>query len=80
MLELMYASGLRVPELVTLKTVEISLNDGVRAHYRQGLKERLMPFGEVAHGWVERYLRESRAACSAAAPPTRSSSPGAARA
>ncbi|CEJ96113.1 Tyrosine recombinase XerD [Caballeronia glathei] len=62
MLELMYASGLRVTELVTLKTVEISLNDAVVRVMGKGSKERLIPFGEVAHGWVERYLRESRPA------------------
>jgi integrase/recombinase XerD len=62
MLELMYASGLRVTELVTLKTVEISLNDGVLRVMGKGSKERLVPFGQTAHGWIERYLRESRPA------------------
>ncbi|WP_459624681.1 site-specific tyrosine recombinase XerD [Burkholderia sp. 3C] len=62
MLELMYASGLRVSELVTLKTVEVGLNEGVVRVMGKGAKERLVPFGEVAHGWIERYLRESRPA------------------
>ncbi len=62
MLELMYASGLRVTELVTLKTVEISLNDDVVRVFGKGSKERLVPFGEEAHGWIERYLREARPA------------------
>ncbi|WP_325176167.1 site-specific tyrosine recombinase XerD [Burkholderia gladioli] len=62
MLELMYASGLRVSELVTLKTVEVGLNDGVVRVMGKGSKERLVPFGEVAHGWIERYLREARPA------------------
>jgi integrase/recombinase XerD len=62
MLELMYASGLRVTELVTLKTVEISLNDGVLRVMGKGSKERLVPFGQTAHSWIERYLRESRPA------------------
>jgi integrase/recombinase XerD len=62
MLELMYASGLRVTELVTLKTVEVGLNEGVVRVMGKGSKERLVPFGEVAHGWIERYLRESRPA------------------
>ncbi len=62
MLELMYASGLRVSELVTLKTVEVSLNDGVVRVMGKGSKERLVPFGEEARGWIERYLREGRPA------------------
>jgi integrase/recombinase XerD len=60
MLELMYASGLRVTELVTLKTVELGLNEGVVRVMGKGSKERLIPFGETAHDWLERYLRESR--------------------
>src|SRR6185437_11883238 len=62
MLELMYASGLRVTELVTLKTVEVGLNDGVVRVMGKGSKERLIPFGEEAHAWIERYLREARPA------------------
>ena len=62
MIELMYASGLRVSELVTLKTVEVGLNEGVVRVLGKGSKERLIPFGEEAHGWLTRYLRESRPA------------------
>lgn len=62
MLELMYASGLRVSELVTLKTVEVGLNEGVVRVMGKGSKERLVPFGEVAHDWIERYLRDARPA------------------
>ncbi len=62
MLELMYASGLRVSELVNLKTVEIGLNEGVVRAMGKGLKERLVPFGEQAHDWLTRYLTESRGA------------------
>ncbi|SAK72740.1 site-specific tyrosine recombinase XerD [Caballeronia calidae] len=62
MLELMYASGLRVTELVTLKTVELGLNEGVVRVMGKGSKERLIPFGETAHDWLERYLRNSRPA------------------
>ena len=62
MLELMYASGLRVSELVTLKTVEVGLNEGVVRVMGKGSKERLVPFGDEAHGWLERYLRHARAA------------------
>jgi integrase/recombinase XerD len=62
MLELMYASGLRVSELVGLKTVEVGLDEGVVRVMGKGSKERLVPFGEEAHGWISRYLREARPA------------------
>lgn len=62
MLELMYASGLRVSELVELKTVRIGLNEGVVSVLGKGSKERLVPFGAEAHAWIERYLAESRPA------------------
>lgn len=60
MLELMYASGLRVSELVELKSVELSLNDGVLRITGKGSKTRLVPFGEQARLWIERYLKEAR--------------------
>jgi integrase/recombinase XerD len=60
MLELMYASGLRVSELVTLKLVELSMNDGVLRITGKGSKTRLVPFGQVARQWIERYLRDAR--------------------
>lgn len=60
MLELMYASGLRVSELVTLKLVELSLNDGVLRITGKGSKTRLVPFGEQARIWIERYLKQAR--------------------
>jgi integrase/recombinase XerD len=62
MLELMYASGLRVSELVTLKTVHLSLTDGALRVTGKGSKERLVPFGEEARDWLERYLADARAA------------------
>ncbi|CAN7487272.1 site-specific tyrosine recombinase XerD [Acidovorax sp. LjRoot129] len=62
MLELMYASGLRVTELVTLKTFQMGLNEGVLRVMGKGGKERLVPFGEVARMWLERYLEEARGA------------------
>lgn len=62
MLELMYASGLRVSELVALKLVELSLNDGVLRVTGKGGKTRLVPFGEQARHWIERYLKQARAA------------------
>ncbi|RYE77205.1 MAG: site-specific tyrosine recombinase XerD, partial [Oxalobacteraceae bacterium] len=60
MLELMYASGLRVSELVTLKVVELSLNDGVLRITGKGSKTRLVPFGQEARLWLERYLKDAR--------------------
>ena len=61
MLELMYASGLRVSELVTLKSVHLGLGEGALRVTGKGAKERLVPFGEEAHGWLQRYLAEGRA-------------------
>ena len=60
MLELMYASGLRVSELVTLKVFNVSLSENVLRVFGKGNKERLVPFGEVASVWVARYLTEVR--------------------
>jgi len=62
MLELMYASGLRVSELVALKTLELSLNDGVLRITGKGSKTRLVPFGAQARQWIERYVKEARGA------------------
>ncbi|RJX30253.1 MAG: site-specific tyrosine recombinase XerD [Oxalobacter sp.] len=62
MLELMYASGLRVSELVLIKPVEIGMKEGVLRITGKGNKTRLVPFGEVAHSWMERYLKEARGA------------------
>lgn len=62
MLELMYASGLRVTELVTLKTFQLGLNEGVLRVMGKGSKERLVPFGEEARQWLDRYLAEARGA------------------
>jgi integrase/recombinase XerD len=62
MLELLYASGLRVSELVALQTVRVSFSEGTLHVSGKGSKERLVPFGEEARGWIERYVREARAA------------------
>ncbi|MCO5399957.1 site-specific tyrosine recombinase XerD [Ralstonia soli] len=63
MIELMYASGLRVSEIVALKTVEIGLNEGVvRVIGGKGGKDRLVPFGAEAGDWLRRYLRDGRTA------------------
>ena len=61
MLELMYASGLRVSEIVSLKTVALGLNEGViRVVNGKGGKERLVPFGGEAGQWLHRYLADAR--------------------
>ncbi|SFC69267.1 integrase/recombinase XerD [Polaromonas sp. OV174] len=60
MLELIYASGLRVSELVGLKTFHVGLNEGVLRVMGKGNKERLVPFGQVAREWLVRYLAEAR--------------------
>lgn len=60
MLEVIYASGLRISELITLPTFAVSLNDGVVKIMGKGSKERLVPLGQVAVEWIVRYMRESR--------------------
>jgi len=60
MLELMYASGLRVTELVLIKIQEVSMNDHVLRITGKGNKTRLVPFGEIASSWITRYVNESR--------------------
>jgi integrase/recombinase XerD len=62
MLELLYACGLRVSELVTIKTIQVGLAEGCLRVTGKGSKERLVPFGEEAHGWITRYIDEARAA------------------
>lgn len=62
MLELMYASGLRVSELVQLKTWHVALNEQVLRITGKGNKERLVPYGQVAGQWLERYLAHARVA------------------
>jgi integrase/recombinase XerD len=60
MLETLYASGLRVSELVNLKIHEVSFNDSVLRALGKGSKERLVPLGEQAIDWLSRYLSEAR--------------------
>ena len=62
MLELMYASGLRVSELVGLELASVNLNQGVVRITGKGGKERLVPLGEEALSWLQRYLGEARPA------------------
>ena len=56
MLEALYATGLRVSELVALKTFEVNLQAGVVRVLGKGAKERLVPLGEEAVDWISRYL------------------------
>ncbi len=62
MLELMYASGLRISELVNLITAAVNLRQGVVRVTGKGGKERLVPVGDEALGWVELYKAEKRQA------------------
>jgi integrase/recombinase XerD len=62
MLETLYATGLRVSELCNLKLVEVSLDMGVVRVFGKGAKERLVPLGEEAAGWLQRHMRGGRAA------------------
>ena len=60
MLELLYASGLRVSELVGLQVFALGLNDNVVRVMGKGSKERVVPYGEVASQWLRAYLGEAR--------------------
>lgn len=60
MIELLYATGLRVSELVGLRMHQLNLRQGVVQVVGKGGRERLVPMGEEASQWLERYMRESR--------------------
>src|SRR5665811_790488 len=60
MLETLYATGLRVSELVGLTLAQVSLDMGVVRVIGKGNKERLVPMGEEAIGWLKRYLATGR--------------------
>ena len=60
MLEVLYATGLRVSELVALRMAEVSMVDSLVRIVGKGDKERLVPLGEEARAWLVRYLQESR--------------------
>ena len=62
MFELLYATGLRVTELVGLKLNELSLSEGLVRVVGKGSKERIVPIGETARLWLERYLQSARRA------------------
>jgi integrase/recombinase XerD len=60
MLEVLYACGLRVSELIGLKISDINLRQGVVRVFGKGSKERLVPLGDEAMSWIERYMRHGR--------------------
>jgi integrase/recombinase XerD len=60
MLETLYATGLRVSELVALKTFEVNLDAGVVRVVGKGNKERLVPLGEEAADWISMYLKQRK--------------------
>jgi len=60
MLELLYATGLRVSELVLLRLDQLNLRQGVVRVTGKGNKDRLVPFGEEAREWVEKYMQGAR--------------------
>lgn len=62
MLEVLYACGLRVTELVGLRLDQVNIRQGVVRVTGKGNKERLVPLGEEALSWLERYMREARPA------------------
>lgn len=60
MLEVLYATGLRVSELISLQTTQISMQQGVIRVIGKGNKERLVPVGEIALDWLLKYYQQSR--------------------
>ena len=55
-LEVLYATGMRVSELIGLKTADVDLRVGIATCFGKGSKERLVPLGRSAQDWVKRYL------------------------
>ncbi len=58
--ELLYATGLRVSELISLRPADLHLDEGYLTCVGKGDKQRMVPMGQHASGWVERYMRDSR--------------------
>ena len=62
MIEVLYATGMRVSEVIAIRTVDLHLREHYLTCVGKGNKERLVPIGESASAWVERYLRDGRPA------------------
>lgn len=60
MLEILYACGLRISELTGLRVDQVNLRQGVVRTMGKGSKERLVPMGDTAIAWLQRYMRQSR--------------------
>lgn len=60
MLEVLYGCGLRVSELISLQVDQVNLQQGVVRVWGKGNKERLVPMGEAAVDWIQRYMRDAR--------------------
>lgn len=60
MLEVLYATGLRVSELIAMTSLQVNLRQGVIRVVGKGNKERLVPLGEEAISWLQKYLSEAR--------------------
>jgi integrase/recombinase XerD len=60
MLELLYATGLRVSELVSLRIDQVNLRQGIVRVLGKGKRERLVPIGEEAQTWIEKYMQDAR--------------------
>jgi integrase/recombinase XerD len=70
LLETLYATGMRVTELLQLRIASVSLDDGHIRVFGKGSKERLVPLGSAAIGWMRRYLAEARPLLAARRPPS----------
>jgi integrase/recombinase XerD len=62
LIELLYATGLRVSELISLRAGDLNLDEGYLTCVGKGYKQRLVPMGQQAAGWVRRYIRDGRPA------------------
>ena len=60
LIELLYATGMRVSELISVRTIDLHLSEHYLTCVGKGNKERLIPIGEQAASWLGRYLRDSR--------------------
>jgi integrase/recombinase XerD len=64
LIEVLYATGMRVSELLTLRPDDLNLDEGYLTCVGKGDKERIVPIGQEASGWLKRYMRDARPALS----------------